>query len=253
MKVVCRSRAAAEWLALLDPEPGWLEPFNEEKPLVCDLLVLPGEIEPDGRSVDVLPVERQHGQGPGPRAGRVLIWAPHTLKSTLDHALRLARLTGRLPGLMALLAGREAELGKLTSYVAKLERPTGACLFFDGTWSVMGAWGPDLIDRAGGRPLLQDSGDPHVELIPGDVSRSRPDVLFLACDDMKIAEALLNGSGNPPAVSYLQRAYILPPDRMLYGGPSLHNLIFSMAAAFHPSAPGISVHPNPLRRIDLSD
>jgi hypothetical protein len=255
MNIACLSDSAAGWLSLLDVAFDVPESLQSLEPRHVDLVIVPGENERD--------TERAAGFGALPGGERrvetaaiaawptekLFVWAPYTLKSAMDAALRLARAVGRLPKMMHVLGEREKALKALSHgrKEASGRAPAAICLICRDTCHVMGLWAPDLIERAGGEPLLLQAGDPSIPLRAGDLAQRPPDIIFAglrgreAAGEDRLRAAL---SGAP----FESEVYLVSPDMLLTSGPALHETVlqFSVALRGKEWTPGTGM--NVLRR-----
>ena len=209
-------------------------------PSRTDLLIVPGENERDAHSKAAIG-DRIAGVGgigapgyePWP-VDRLFVWAPTTLKRSMDAGLRLARMVHRLPEMMRLLGDREMALKKAAGRKSDARRDArkAICLIHDTSWRIMGLWAPDLIERAGGEPILLEAGDPSTPLRAGDLKSRLPDTLLVGMHDPTgrkeerlraiLAEALFEGE-----------AYLVQPETVLTSGPALHETVLRFAAALN--------------------
>ncbi|MFB6247948.1 MAG: cobalamin-binding protein [Salinibacter sp.] len=91
---------------------------------------------------------------------------PQTLKDVFDEALRLGRHLDRLDAAMEVLAQGEARLKALRDRIGvdrrtdPASRPSVACIEWLEPLMVAGHWMPDVVEMAGGRPVMAEAGTP---------------------------------------------------------------------------------------------
>ncbi len=172
---------------------------------------------------------------------KTIVWNPTTFKGVMDHALRLAAMVHRLPVLMSAIAEREARLRTLRSWIhAPVKRqnpsaPTSVCLYWEDDWRILGRWVPDLIDRAGGRPVLLDPGDDDMKADPQDLSRAALDVIFLGTATAGTDPIFMTAVNKLfEEVDFSGRAYIADMSAVTETGPAMYDSVFLLAAGLNP-------------------
>ena len=147
-------------------------------------------------------------------APSVFSMQPQTLKEVFDEALRLGRRLDRLDAAMEVLAEGEAQLKALRDCIGVDRRtdpatlPSVACIEWLEPLMVAGHWMPDVVEMAGGRPVLSEAGTPTRQ-----VEETRRDLHYLTnregWEDLSAVQndrvALLDGN-----------AYYNRPGRRLY-------------------------------------
>lgn len=120
-------------------------------------------------------------EGPPPRLVTV---APNTLSDVLDDWVRVAEGCGVAARGLALRARERARIDAITKSVgaaaALRGRPTVAFLEWLDPPMGPGSWIPELIERAGGRPLLGVAGEHAAWTSLAALEALDPDVLVLA-------------------------------------------------------------------------
>ena len=108
---------------------------------------------------------------------------PQTLKDVFDEVLRLGRHLNRLDAAMELLADGEARLKALRDRIGVDRRtdpealPSVACIEWLEPLMVAGHWMPDVVEMAGGRPVLAESGTPTRRVNWTALREADPDVI----------------------------------------------------------------------------
>jgi iron complex transport system substrate-binding protein len=129
------------------------------------------------------------GAGLGGRDVPLLTFNPRRLEDVLAPIVPVATLLGRTERGERLLHARSARLLALSMHVARHlvrtggQRPTVALIRAGGDRLVApGRWIPDLLDAAGGVPLLVEAGEDDVPVTAEDVGRAHPEVLIVGAD-----------------------------------------------------------------------
>jgi iron complex transport system substrate-binding protein len=116
-----------------------------------------------------------------PRRPEVLYLTPHTLDDVDDNLRALGDATGRRTVADALIAANRARLDALAARVANVdERPTVFFAEWVDPLYCAGHWVPEMIERAGGIPLLASRGGDSVRVTRDDVIAAHPDVIIVA-------------------------------------------------------------------------
>jgi len=108
---------------------------------------------------------------------------PQTLKDVFDEVLQLGRVMDRLERAMEVLAEGEARLKALRNRVGvdrRTEpeaRPSVACIEWLEPLMVAGHWMPDVVEMAGGRPVLAEAGTPTRRVEWATFREADPDVI----------------------------------------------------------------------------
>jgi iron complex transport system substrate-binding protein len=129
-------------------------------------------------------LEQQLGGWTG-GAPEIVSLRPQTLKEVLDEALQLARAMDALERAMEVIANLETGLRVLRDQIG-VDRttnpqslPSVACIEWLEPLMVAGHWMPDIVEMAGGRPVLGTSGTPTQRVEWADLREANPDVLSL--------------------------------------------------------------------------
>ncbi|MEF8938209.1 MAG: cobalamin-binding protein [Salinivenus sp.] len=116
-------------------------------------------------------------------APSVFSMQPQTLKEVFDEALRLGRRLDRLDAAMEVLAEGEARLKALRDRIGVDRRtdpaslPSVACIEWLQPLMVAGHWMPDVVEMAGGQPVLSESGTPTKRVEWAALRDADPDVI----------------------------------------------------------------------------
>jgi len=116
-------------------------------------------------------------------APTVFSMQPQTLKDLFDEVLRLGREMDRLERAMEVLADGEARLKALRNRIGvdrrtdPETRPSVACIEWFEPLMVAGHWMPDVVEMAGGRPVLADAGTPTRRVDGATLRDADPDVI----------------------------------------------------------------------------
>ena len=180
---------------------------------------------------------------------------PETLKGVLDDALRLARAMDALERAMEVIANLETGLRVLRDQIG-VDRttnpqslPSVACIEWLEPLMVAGHWMPDVVEMAGGRPVLGTAGEPTQSVEWSDLREADPDVLALLPCGFTIQETRRDLSYLIQQPDWTELAAVRN-DRvaMLDGnayfnrpGPRLYRAIELLASVLHPE----SLQPDP--------
>src|SRR5580704_16416310 len=182
---------------------------------------------------------------------QVLSMDPSSLSEVFGCVIELGRVTG-LESVARDLVDRLA--GRLTCVeqaVEGLQRPRTFALEWSDPPFNGGHWVPEMIETAGGEPVLASAGTPSVRVTWEQIVAASPEtVVFMPCGydlDMAAAEATaLLGRGELAAVESFfavdASAYFSRP------GPRLVDGVEILASALHPSVVPESA-PGTLRRL----
>ncbi len=190
------------------------------------------------------------------------------LEDVLAPIVPLATLVGHPQRGHSLLNARSARLLALGMHVARhlvrnggdrprvvlaavgdeLSGPRGMAL--GAPLRLPGRWLPDMIDAAGGVPLLAEAGADDLTLAPDRVSRARPDVLLVGAPDLASARGaatalVADGAwGHVPAARQgriwalrLDGLFTHPSPRLVEGVEILLRIIFPQALGANGAPP----------------
>ena len=169
----------------------------------------------------------------------VLTVDPHTLDEVLDSVLVLGKATGHEAESATMVAGLRARVDAVVRRVAGLPRPRVMLLEWTDPPFAPGHWIPEMVELAGGEPVLGRAGEKSRRVGWDDVHAADPDVIVVApCGyDRPGAQALaddLVSSGRLPVVPVhavdANASWARP-------GPRLIDGIEELAALLHPPNP----------------
>jgi iron complex transport system substrate-binding protein len=110
----------------------------------------------------------------------VLTIDPHTLAEVLESIRVLGRATGREVEADALVQDTHRRLADVVRRVGTRPRPRVALLEWTDPPFAPGHWIPEMVDLAGGDPVLGTAGAKSVRVTWDDVRDARPDVVVVA-------------------------------------------------------------------------
>jgi iron complex transport system substrate-binding protein len=199
-------------------------------------------------------LEAQLGDWTG-GAPEVVSMRPQTLKEVLDEALRLARAMDALEQGMEVIANLETGLKVLRDQIG-MDRstnpqslPSVACIEWLEPLMVAGHWMPDVVEMAGGRPVLGTAGEPTEPVEWGDLRKADPDVLALMPCGFTVDETrrdlhyLTEHSGWEDLAAVQNERVALLDGNAYFNrpGPRLYRAIEVLASVLHPE----KVRPDP--------
>jgi iron complex transport system substrate-binding protein len=198
--------------------------------------------------------------GPGAVGGRprqrVATFGGGTLEGVLADFLAVAEVIGRRAAGEALVAQLRAEMQAWRARTAGLRRVPVVCLEWIDPPFAMGNWGPELVDLAGGEPLLARAGEHSRSIFWDAVVQADPEVLVVAPCGWSIARTWpeMASLARRPGFASLRavrtgRSYVA--DGNLYfnrSSPSLFATIERLAEMLHPGAFGIGHEGTAYRR-----
>jgi iron complex transport system substrate-binding protein len=120
----------------------------------------------------------RHGYHPG--RAQVVPLAAASLEEIFGSVLDVARALGREQRGLEVVREEQERLQRLRARTGSLSHPTVVVLEWADPLFAMGNWGPELVEIAGGEPLLGNKGQ-HSRAIPAEQLREAdPDVLIVA-------------------------------------------------------------------------
>jgi iron complex transport system substrate-binding protein len=134
----------------------------------------------------------------------VLTIDPHTLDEVLDSIVTLGRATGHLAAAERLVADQRARLGDVWRHTIGRTRPRVMFLEWTDPPFAPGHWIPEMIELAGGEPLLGTAGEKSRRVTWEQVHAVGPDVVVVApcgfdrLGSQRLADELI-GTGVLPA------------------------------------------------------
>lgn len=168
----------------------------------------------------------------------VLTIDPHTLEEVLASIRTIGRATGREQAADALVTDLHARLAQVVRRVAHRRRPRVALLEWTDPPFAPGHWIPEMIDLAGGEPVLGRAGAKSVRTTFEDVHAAAPDVIIVApCGyDRAGAQALADEisdrlpSGIPVHAVDANAAWARPGPRLVDGIEELASILDGLSA-----------------------
>lgn len=113
-------------------------------------------------------------------SAEVLTIDPHTMAEVLESIRVLGRATGREAEADALVQDTHRRLADVVRRVGTHPRPRVVLLEWTDPPFAPGHWIPEMIDLAGGEPVLGTAGAKSVRVTWEDVHAARPDVVVVA-------------------------------------------------------------------------
>ena len=133
----------------------------------------------------------------------VLTIDPHTVDEVLESILTLGRATGRLAAAEALVADQRRRLDAVRRETAGRPRPRVMFLEWTDPPFAPGHWIPEMIEIAGGEPVLATSGEKSRRVTWDQVRAAEPEVVVVApCGfdrdgSQRLADDLVAGGALP--------------------------------------------------------
>jgi iron complex transport system substrate-binding protein len=166
----------------------------------------------------------------------VLTIDPHTLDEVLDSVLVLGRATGRGARAAELVDSLRARLAAVRRLVAGRPRPRVALLEWTDPPYAPGHWVPEMVELAGGLPVLGTAGEKSVRTTWEAVHAAAPDVVVCApCGyDLDgattLAQQVLDRLPDVPVWAVDANASFARP------GPRLVDGVEALAGILHPGS-----------------
>jgi len=205
-------------------------------------------------AVDVSVVEDALGYL-GCRAEVVTI-DPHTLAEVFESVLVLGERTGRSETAQGLVASLRARVQAVRAAVAGLTQPRVLVLEWTDPPFAPGHWIPEMVQIAGGVPVLGSAGEKSYRVTWDDVAASAPDVVVCApCGfgldaSVELAEQVRDRfPGIPVWAVDANASFARPGPRLVDGIEALAGILHPQAAPLRPelSAPVPSGQEPPLQ------
>ncbi|MFB6274025.1 MAG: cobalamin-binding protein [Salinibacter sp.] len=211
-----------------------------------DLIVTQDQCEVCAVSLPEL--EQQLGDWTG-TTPEVVSLRPQTLKEVLDEALQLARAMDALERAMEVIANLETGLRVLRDQIG-VDRttnpqslPSVACIEWLEPLMVAGHWMPDVVEMAGGRPVLGTAGEPTRRVEWSDLRDTNPDVLAIMPCGFSLEETrrdlpYLTERSGWDDLAAVQNDRVAVLDGNAYfnrPGPRLYRAIELLASVLHPN------------------
>ncbi len=168
----------------------------------------------------------------------VLTIDPHTLEEVFASIHTLGRATGRTAEAEVLVADLHTRLAEVVRRVAHRRRPRVVLLEWTDPPFAPGHWIPEMIDLAGGEPVLGVAGAKSIRTTFEDVRAAEPDVIIVApCGyDLAGARALADQiagqlpSGVPVHAVDANAAWARPGPRLVDGIEELASILDGISA-----------------------
>jgi iron complex transport system substrate-binding protein len=179
---------------------------------------------------------------PGLEGLRTVSMRGGSLDGILHDFLTVAAAAGVAEAGQTLVSSLNQERARWREATKALSRPTVVCLEWTDPPFPMGNWGPELVETAGGRPLL---GNPnaHSSAVPWQAVRDAdPDVLILAPCGFGLDRALEDARTLPARPGWADlaavragRVFVSYGDRYFNrSGPTVFQTIEVLAEMIHP-------------------
>ncbi|WP_296602061.1 ABC transporter substrate-binding protein [Nocardioides sp.] len=110
----------------------------------------------------------------------VLTIDPHTLDEVFASIVELGRVTGHLESAAALVDAQRARLDAVAQRVAGRPRPRVMLLEWTDPPYAPGHWVPEMVEAAGGVPLLGKAGAKSERVLWESIHEAAPDVVVVA-------------------------------------------------------------------------
>jgi iron complex transport system substrate-binding protein len=170
-------------------------------------------------------------------SAEVLTVDPHTLDEVLESILLLGQVAGRSAAATALVSSLQSRLDTVRARVAGLRRPRVALLEWTDPPYAPGHWIPEMIEAAGGEPLLGSPGARSERTTWAAVREAGPDVIVVApcgyrLDRARTLAAGLVSSGALPAGVPVHA--VDADAHWVRPGPRLVDGVEELAALLHP-------------------
>ena len=166
---------------------------------------------------------------------------PHTLDDVLGSVTTLGAATGHDDAARALVAGLRTRLLDVATAVSGLPAPRTVLLEWTDPPFAPGHWVPEMVERAGGLPVLGRAGQKSARTTWEAVADARPEVVVCApCgydldgatrQAIALVERDVLPSGVPVWAVDADAAYARP-------GPRLADGVETLAAILHPEVMG---------------
>jgi iron complex transport system substrate-binding protein len=136
----------------------------------------------------------------------VLTIDPHTLDEVLESILALGRATGHLASAEALVADQRRRLAAAWRHSMGRSRPRVMFLEWTDPPFAPGHWIPEMIDMAGGEPVLGTPGEKSERVTWDQVHAADPDLIVVApcgydrAGSQRLADELVTSGVLPPGV-----------------------------------------------------
>jgi iron complex transport system substrate-binding protein len=172
-------------------------------------------------------------------SAEVLTIDPHTLDEVLTSIGTLGNATGTEPAAAELVRSLRKRLADVALRTSFRTRPRTLLLEWTDPPFAPGHWLPDMVELAGGWPVLGTSGERSFRVTWDDVTAARPDVVVCAPCGYGLAQSVQLAEG-------MVAAGVLPSDVAVWAvdanasfarpGPRLVDGVEALAGLLHPRA-----------------
>jgi iron complex transport system substrate-binding protein len=177
-----------------------------------------------------------------PSRPRVLNLEPKSLEDVFENVRQVAAAMGRPERADDVCRGLERRVAAVESRVAGSECPTAFVMEWVEPIYNAGHWNPELMRRAGGRPVLCQEGAASVRVPWEDLRAADPGVVVIACCGHGVERTarelpLLEALPGWPELRAVQGKRVHIADGSAYfsrPGPRLVDTLEMLASAFHP-------------------
>jgi iron complex transport system substrate-binding protein len=169
----------------------------------------------------------------------VLSLDPSSLADVLDCVNQVGAATGTEARASEVVDGLRRRLDAVSDAVAGLDRPRTFALEWSDPPFNGGHWVPEMIEKAGGFPVLASAGTPSVRVGWDQIARAQPEVVvFMPCGyDVARASAECETVLGRPELAEVDRIFAVDADAFFSRpGPRLVDGVEILASALHPGA-----------------
>lgn len=182
---------------------------------------------------------------------QVLSLDPSSLEEVLGCVLDVGIATGSEARAKRVVDGLRERLGSVDEAVGALERPRTFALEWSDPPFNGGHWVPEMIERAGGEPVLVCPGTPSVRVSWEQIAAAAPEVVvFMPCGyDLEQASAEARSILDRPELTAAKAFFAVDASSYFSRpGPRLVDGVEILASALHPGSVE-SLPPRSLRRL----
>ena len=173
---------------------------------------------------------------------QVMSMDPSSLSDVLDCVIELGRITGTETVAHEVVDRLAARLTRVEQAVAGLRRPRTFALEWSDPPFNGGHWVPEMIERAGGEPVLGNRGTDSVRVSWEQIGEASPEVVvFMPCG-YGLEKASLEAEGLLSRTELQSADAIYAVDANAYfsrPGPRLVDGVEALAATLHPGSVGV--------------
>jgi iron complex transport system substrate-binding protein len=175
---------------------------------------------------------------------RMVSMQASTVEGIFNDFRRVAEAIGRTRECDALLHGFQEKLNETSRRVAQLDRPTIACIEWIDPIFIMANWAPEVVEFAGGAPLLSQSGVHSAATTWDHVCGADPQYILVAPCGFDIARTkremhILAAHSGWEDLSAVRNDRVFVADGNRYfnrAGPSLFASVEILAQILHPNS-----------------